>query len=370
MGKAVTVADNYRIILGDACTICRAVSRISFPENRPPQLPIAGCRDPDGCRCKLPLFAPAAGAEDVAELAQALPNSASESRAADIPTPGLRLNEVQPELPAPPAAARPSVPDWSQPSAITQRRRHALAELTALYHQHRIQGVRIATAPGCCAVCAEVAASLYEPSIAPPLPIIGCVNGWQCRCQYAEEPLPLDDRGRQAMQRLDSLERERELRRAGIAIGGPRPLHILVIVAGVLAGILAISALGAGTFSGGQTLASILIAAALALVAVMAVRRLRPIPSPAWTYAAGGLALAAVALWPLFGLQLPAIAGLRHLQGFSEVSATPHLTTDALAGLSRVQQAMAALGALLLLLGLVDLAIAPNRSAPVRSKRL
>src|SRR5690349_18963565 len=47
----------YRIILGDSCTICRAVSRITFTADRPPRLPVAGCRDAGGCRCSLPVFA-------------------------------------------------------------------------------------------------------------------------------------------------------------------------------------------------------------------------------------------------------------------------------------------------------------------------
>ena len=48
----------YRINLGDSCPVCRAVSRISFTADRPPQLPIAGCRDADGCRCELPASLP------------------------------------------------------------------------------------------------------------------------------------------------------------------------------------------------------------------------------------------------------------------------------------------------------------------------
>lgn len=52
----------YRILLGDSCPVCKAMSRISFPAERPPQLPIAGCRAEDGCRCTLPDL-PAVGSE-------------------------------------------------------------------------------------------------------------------------------------------------------------------------------------------------------------------------------------------------------------------------------------------------------------------
>jgi len=44
----------YRIIRGDSCPVCRAASHITFTVDRTPQIPVAGCRDPAGCRCMLP----------------------------------------------------------------------------------------------------------------------------------------------------------------------------------------------------------------------------------------------------------------------------------------------------------------------------
>jgi hypothetical protein len=50
--------DRFRIVLGDACPICRAVSQLTFTRDRPPQIPIAGCREENGCRCSLPKDSP------------------------------------------------------------------------------------------------------------------------------------------------------------------------------------------------------------------------------------------------------------------------------------------------------------------------
>jgi len=50
-------ARRYHIIVGDTCPVCRGAARISFPRERPPQIPVAGCREPGGCRCSLPIFA-------------------------------------------------------------------------------------------------------------------------------------------------------------------------------------------------------------------------------------------------------------------------------------------------------------------------
>ena len=46
----------YRIVLGDSCPVCRAASRISFTAERPPMIPVLGCHDAAGCRCRLPAF--------------------------------------------------------------------------------------------------------------------------------------------------------------------------------------------------------------------------------------------------------------------------------------------------------------------------
>jgi hypothetical protein len=53
----------YHIVLGDTCPVCLAASRISFVRMRPPLIPVAGCRDPDGCMCSLPNFGPAVQSE-------------------------------------------------------------------------------------------------------------------------------------------------------------------------------------------------------------------------------------------------------------------------------------------------------------------
>ncbi|HTE84303.1 MAG TPA: hypothetical protein VK821_06195 [Dehalococcoidia bacterium] len=358
-------AESYRIILGDMCTICRAVSRITFPVNRPPQLPIAGCRDPGGCRCRLPILLPAAEAEvteptvPAAEAAPQPPQEVEHAALAAAPaepaplTPASLPATAPPESDTPPRPAAP--PDWSQPAPITQRRRNALADLKELHRKQRIQGIRIVTAGGCCDVCAEVAASIYDPSIAPPLPVVGCASGWQCRCQYAEVPLPLDERGLRAMERLEGLERERALRRAGVALGGPRALHYSVMVAALA---IAIASLWWAGTSGSARLwpvpASIVFAGISAVVALLAVRRQRRIPPPPWTYVVCGLGAALVALGPLWGLQLPPGLDIQHLGRLSSLAVTPSLSADTLERLPRAQQAVAATGVVLFALGLFD----------------
>jgi diguanylate cyclase (GGDEF)-like protein len=81
----------YRIVLGDACPICRAVSRITFVPERPPQIPIAGCREADGCRCSLPVFGeaePAAAGSIEPPILDAPPQTDSIGiRHLDLPTP-------------------------------------------------------------------------------------------------------------------------------------------------------------------------------------------------------------------------------------------------------------------------------------------
>jgi hypothetical protein len=341
----------YRIILGDSCTICRAVSRITFTADRPPRLPVAGCRDPGGCRCSMPVFA-----ADVEATVKAL-SAPPALRVVDAPRPAP---QPQPGTPVAP----PSQPDWKSPAPATQRREHALQELTQLYLQRRIQGIRIATAPGCCRVCAEISESIYDPAIAPPIPIVGCEHGWQCCCQYAEEPMPLDSRGLEAMQRLERMERERQLRRRGIAIGGPRALHI---VAGVLA-LIAIAAavwsvLSAAAWPGWLVALPLVPAVISVAVAVMAIRRWRPLPPPARTYVLCGLVLLVLGLGPLWGLALPAGLDLQHLDRLAAVTATPQLSTTALLALSRGLQMLALAGLLLLLTGLVDSSLATREEA-------
>jgi hypothetical protein len=331
----------YRIILGDSCTICRAVSRITFTADRPPQLPVAGCRDPGGCRCALPVFA-----RDVEAAVRALSKP-----------PELRIVET-PAVPVPASAVPPAAvpqPDWKSPAPITQQRQRSLKELTQLYLQRRIQGIRIATAPNCCQVCSEIAESIYDPAIAPPIPIVGCEHGWQCRCQYAEEPMPLDARGLESMSRLERMERERQLRRRGIAIGGPRGLHLLVAfvsLAAIAAGIGA--ALSAAEWRGWPLVLSLAAPAVSLLVAAMAMRRLRPLPSPPYTYVLCGLIILVVGLGPLWGLSLPAGLDLQHADRISAATAAPRFSKESFLALSRGLQLLSIAGLVLLLAGLID----------------
>jgi hypothetical protein len=182
-------------------------------------------------------------------------------------------------------------------------RRRSLRNLKALHRQQRIQGIRILTATDCCSVCREVAASIYHSAIVPPIPIAGCANGWNCRCMYGEEPLPLDEHGQRAMHRLAELEHERELRRAGVPIGGPRWLHLstLIIAAAVVIFALYILISTQATPPGyrAAVLAETALAAIVAAVAVLAIRRIRPIPSPAWLYTICGACISFLALLPL-----------------------------------------------------------------------
>jgi hypothetical protein len=46
--------ERLRIVLGDSCPICRAVSRLTFTFDHPPIIPVTGCREESGCRCSLP----------------------------------------------------------------------------------------------------------------------------------------------------------------------------------------------------------------------------------------------------------------------------------------------------------------------------
>jgi hypothetical protein len=242
-----------------------------------------------------------------------------------------------------------------------------LRELTELHRQGRIQGIRIVTAPDCCSVCAEVAESLYDPAIAPPLPIIGCAHGWQCRCQYAEEPLPLDARGLESMRRLERMERERELRRRGVPIGGPRWLHLLVIAVS-LAAVALTFVLAKSDLAVGSSALTIGIVAVLlcAVVAVFALRRQRPLPSPTGTYLLVGLFILVVAFWPLLGLKLPAGLTLQHLNRLQQTSLTPRLSTAALAPLLQPREVLAAAGLTLLLLGALGTGMDPENGRQAR----
>jgi hypothetical protein len=327
MRKVSRLAGSYRIILGDTCTICRAVSRISFPEDRPPELPIAGCRAPEGCRCKLPMLTP---------QSPVVENVAAVETAAPVVT-----------APAPTFTPQPAI-DWNQPAPITQIRRTSLAKLRDLYQQQLIQGVRVVTAPNCCPVCQEVAASIYSPSIAPPIPIAGCTDGWNCRCMYAEQPLPLDERGRRAMRRIEAIERERELRRAGIPIGGPRWLHLTAIGLAIIIGVASLAAPDHSK----SLFADIALAACAATVAVLALRRVRPVPSPPWTYVACGAGIVLLAFTSVDAVLSEGLGILQQGLTFAESNSG---SLWAVNGAPATDQAVLIAGGLaLLLLGLVD----------------
>jgi hypothetical protein len=348
----------YRIILGDSCTICRAVSRITFTADRPPRLPVAGCRDPGGCRCSLPVFAGEVEAAVKALAAQ----------------PELKIVEPprEPASPAPVAprpAATPAEPDWKSPAAITLQRQRNLQELTQLFLQRRIQGIRIATAPGCCQVCSEVAESIYDPAIAPPIPIVGCEHGWQCRCQYAEEPMPLDERGLDSMRRLERIERERALRRRGIALGGPRALHIFSAAIALLAIMAAIWGALVGDLRGWAVVLPVVPAALTLGVAAMAIRRLRPLPAPARTYLICGLLILILGLGPLWGLRIPEDLSLNHLDRIGSLTAAPSFSRETIAGLARALQALAISGFVLLLAGAIDSFLAHDERPLTVSRR-
>jgi hypothetical protein len=339
MRKVSRLAGSYRIILGDTCTICRAVSRITFPADRPPQLPIAGCRAEEGCRCKLPAIAPES---PISDDASALKTAIEVTGPASIA--------------GPPTASSQPLGDWSQPAPITEARRKSLANLKELYRQQLIQGVRIIATHGCCPVCQEVAASIYDPAIAPPIPVAGCADGWNCRCMYAEQPLPLDDRGRNAMRRVEAIERERELRRAGVPLGGPRWMHLIVIA---LAIVIAITTLATAPEHSKALLFGIVLAACAGTVAILALRRLRPIPSPPWTYIVCGAGIALLALTPGDAVLSEGLGVVQKGLPLTDWTAGGLLAMG-LTHLATAQGMPAAWGALLLLLGLVDLCM-PKR---------
>lgn len=354
----------YRIILGDTCPICRAASRISFRSDRPPQMPIAGCRDPDGCHCTLPIFA----ADLDAALAAPEP-----SLAALAPARGAALSEALPAgaadgeaglEPSPAGGRRPpedTSPEWSLPAPITRRRHRDLGELTALYYQRRIQGIRVRTEPGCCRVCTDVAVSIYEPSVAPTLPVVGCWHGWRCRCMYAEEPLPLDEKGHAALRTLAAREREAILRQRKVARFAPRLFHEAVIAC---AAMLAAGALWQFLDGARPALWTVLLPLALAgvciVLALEAMARTRPLPMPQWIDILAGLAAAGLGLRSLAQAHFPAGLSVADPDLLSGAHLTLTLSGHALLVLPRGEQMLAAAGLALLLAGLAGVIISPG----------
>jgi hypothetical protein len=236
-----------------------------------------------------------------------------------------RIDEPPSLAPAQPEEAgsaaqhpRPGVPDWAQPAPVTERRHHDLADLTTEYYQRRIQGIRIRTQAGCCAVCADVAESIYEPSAVPTLPVVGCQHGWYCNCMYDSEALPLDARGQAALATLARQERDAALRRRGIARFAPRPLHEAVFAFSIV-----LAAAAVWQYAGGMPpgVWDVLLPLSLALVcgtlAIGAIVRLRWMIAPAFIDAVSGIVVMIVAVrtavqfrWPV-GLQLDRAEDLR-----------------------------------------------------------
>jgi len=350
-------ARRYHIIVGDTCAVCRAASRISFPRERPPQIPVAGCREADGCRCSLPIFA------EELQAVLATPERALPARVLARPKEGISASTRQPEPgPSPPARrARAPVPDWAQPAPITERRHHDLADLTTEYYQRRIQGIRIGTQSGCCRVCADVADSIYEPSAVPTLPVVGCHHGWYCTCMYEAEPLPLDARGRAALETLARQERDAALRRRGIARFAPRPLHEIALAFSLL---LAGAALWQLTDTvppaPWEVLLPLTLAVICAAMTVGAILRLRWMVAPAFFEAVSGAVTVFVAVrtavqFPLsVGLPLEPAADLRRVHLLLSLSGY------GFGSLPAPERLVAAGGLALLVAGIAGLILGPG----------
>lgn len=376
----------YRIILGDTCPVCRMVSRITFTPDRAPQIPIAGCRGRGGCRCSLPIFADelhAALSASEPSLNALAPDRltttppAAPSPADIAPAPLIERSRPSAVQRAPaereaPEEQRPASfgSAWSLPSPITQQRRRVLHELTDLYYQRRIQGIKIVTTADCCRVCAEVGASIYEPSVAPTLPIVGCWDGWQCRCMYSEEALPLDHRGLQAMERLQQLERDRELRRRRVARGGARPLHraAAVLALGAVAGAVL------GWFGEGQSpvvtaVLALILAGAVVVSAVGALRRWQRLPAPGWAYLLCGGGLAGIGLHSLVGVGAPASGWLTDPSRLEKIHLALQPGGFSVQTLGLGQQIIALAGVAMFILGLITLALVGRYERNVQRMR-
>ena len=358
----------YRIILGDTCPICRAASRITFNRDRPPSVPVVGCREAGGCRCALPIFADeleaalSAPQPSLEALAPARSTSATSQQAQQYQTtppqvaaaPPPQSQQQAPPAPAPSPQISPAAqqaPDLDAPSPVLEQRQQALHDLTIAFYARRIQGVKIVTENDCCPICADVAASIYEPMAVPPIPIVGCWYGWRCRCAYGEEPLPLDEHSRQALARMQAEEKENELRRRGVALGGPRRLHQAAIAVAV---VLMLGSL-ASWFD--YRAIVLLLGFVCVLVGVASMRRVRRVPSPPWIYGICGLIVVLLALYPLAGVDLPPSVLSGQFDALGQTHFAPNLTVGGLQAFSDPQKAQGVLGLLLLVLGVVDLGL-------------
>lgn len=347
----------YRIVLGDTCPVCRAASRITFTAEHPPQIPIVGCRDPGGCRCALPIFA----SELDETLAAAEPSLSALAPARGAPHAfAAGAESLQPAAGVRAGRAGASQSDWTAPDPVTQRRQHDLAELAGRYYQRRIQGIRVQTAMGCCRACAEVASSIYEPAVAPPLPVVGCWHGWRCRCMYVEEGLPLDGRGHAALKVLADRERERQLRRRGVARFAPRVLHEVMLA---FAAMLALGAIWQYLNDEQPPLWSAVIPLVLAIIcgglALGAIMRLRPLPSPVWLDAVCGLVAAAIGLRSGIRLLFPTELRIEYLGQLAETHVSLRLTGQEFHSLADGERLLVAAGLALFVAALLALVVSP-----------
>jgi hypothetical protein len=130
-----------RILAGPAsCPACRAVSGIVFDPEQAPEIPIAACTGPAGCRCA---YATVMAYE-------------ADRWAVDH---------------------RPKPPDYARP--ILARLRLAVRAGGA------IAGVRILAGPASCPACRAVSGIVFDPEQAPEIPIAACTGPAGCRCAYA-----------------------------------------------------------------------------------------------------------------------------------------------------------------------------------------
>jgi len=346
-------ARRYHIIVGDTCPVCRGAARISFPRERPPQIPVAGCREPGGCRCSLPIFAE--------ELAAALATP-ERSRAGLVPARPEEGTAASPARREPgPAAEAQSGPDWAQPAPITERRHHDLADLTTEYYQRRIQGIRIGTQPNCCRVCADVADSIYEPSAVPTLPVVGCHHGWYCTCMYEAEPLPLDARGQAALETLARHERDLALRRRGIARFAPRPLHEIVFAFTLLLGVAALwQYADSQAPAPWQVLLPLGLAIMCASMAVGAILRFRWMIAPAFFDAVGGAVALVAAVRTVVQFRLPVTLPLEPSEELTRVHLLLSLSGYGLDSLPAPERLVAVAGFALLVAGIAGLILGPG----------
>ena len=77
-----------------------------------------------------------------------------------------------------------------QVAEITMRRRQSLEDANAAIDRGESNGIALRAGPGACPVCVDAARDIYQPSMMPTLPLIGCTSQGGCRCVYS---LPTQD---------------------------------------------------------------------------------------------------------------------------------------------------------------------------------